>query len=85
MVKKPDIHACFEAITATWQYIVADSETPDAVIIDSVLDFNLVSNKIGTNTADRLLGVVSKHNLTVTRILETHAHADHLTAATYLQ
>jgi glyoxylase-like metal-dependent hydrolase (beta-lactamase superfamily II) len=85
MVNKPDIHACFEAMTATWQYLVADPETRDAVVIDSVLDFNPVSNQISTNTADGLLGLISKYNLTVTRILETHAHADHLTAATYLQ
>ncbi|KAH9205397.1 metallo-beta-lactamase superfamily protein [Leptodontidium sp. 2 PMI_412] len=85
MVNKPDIHACFEAVTATWQYLVADPETRDAVVIDSVLDFNPVSSQISTDTADGLLGLISKYNLTVTRILETHAHADHLTAATYLQ
>lgn len=85
MVNKPDIHARFEAVTATWQYIVADRETRDAVVIDSVLDFNPVSNQISTDTANGLLGLISKHNLTVTRILETHAHADHLTAATYIQ
>jgi glyoxylase-like metal-dependent hydrolase (beta-lactamase superfamily II) len=85
MVNKPDIHACFEAVTATWQYLVADPETRDAVVIDSVLDFNPLSNQISTDTADGLLGLISKYNLTVTRILETHAHGDNLTAATYLQ
>ncbi|KAN0105909.1 metallo-beta-lactamase superfamily protein [Hyaloscypha variabilis] len=85
MVNKPDIYACFEAATATWQYLVADPQTRDAVVIDSVLDFNPVSSQISTDTADGLLGLISKYNLTVTRILETHAHADHLTAATYLQ
>jgi glyoxylase-like metal-dependent hydrolase (beta-lactamase superfamily II) len=85
MVNKPDIYACFEAATATWQYLVADPQTRDAVVIDSVLDFNPASSQISTDTADKLLGLISKYNLTVTRILETHAHADHLTAATYLQ
>ncbi|RDL34307.1 Uncharacterized protein BP5553_07435 [Venustampulla echinocandica] len=85
MVNKPDIYACFEAVTATWQYIVADPQTRDAVVIDSVLDFNPASNQISTDTADGLLGLILEYNLTVTRILETHAHADHLTAATYLQ
>ena len=85
MVNKPDIYACFEAVTATWQYLVTDPETRDAVVIDSVLGFNPVSNQISTDIADGLLGLISKYNLTVTRILETHAHADHLTAATYLQ
>jgi glyoxylase-like metal-dependent hydrolase (beta-lactamase superfamily II) len=85
MANKPDIYACFEAVTATWQYLVADPETRDAVVIDSVLDFNPASNQISTDEADGLLRLAAKHNLTVTRILETHAHADHLTAATYLQ
>jgi glyoxylase-like metal-dependent hydrolase (beta-lactamase superfamily II) len=85
MVNKPDIYACFEAVTATWQYLIADPQTRDAVVIDSVLDFNPASSQIRTDTADGLLKLISKHNLTVTRILETHAHADHLTAATYLQ
>jgi glyoxylase-like metal-dependent hydrolase (beta-lactamase superfamily II) len=84
MVNKPDIFACFEAVTATWQYLVADPETHDAVVIDSVLDFNPASNQISTENADSLLLLISKNNLNVTRILETHAHADHLTAATYL-
>ncbi|KAG9228511.1 metallo-beta-lactamase superfamily protein [Amylocarpus encephaloides] len=82
---KPDVFPRFEPVTATWQYVVADPATRDAVIIDSVLDFNPASNQISTETADRLLSLVSENNLTVTRILETHAHADHLTASTYLQ
>ncbi len=85
MVNKPDIYACFEALTATWQYIVADPDTRDAVVIDAVLDFNPASNQISTENADRLLLLISKHNLNIERIMETHAHADHLTAATYLQ
>jgi glyoxylase-like metal-dependent hydrolase (beta-lactamase superfamily II) len=85
MVNKPDIHACFEAVTATWQYLVADPSTRDAVVIDSVLDFDPVSAQLSTTTADGLLALIAKDNLTVTRILETHIHADHLTAATYLQ
>ncbi|KAH7333488.1 metallo-beta-lactamase superfamily protein [Rhexocercosporidium sp. MPI-PUGE-AT-0058] len=85
MTMNPDVFPRFEPVTATWQYIVADPATRDAVIIDSVIDFNPVSNQIGTETADSLLSLVSENNLTVTHILETHAHADHLTASTYLQ
>jgi glyoxylase-like metal-dependent hydrolase (beta-lactamase superfamily II) len=85
MFSKPDVYACFEAVTATWQYIIADPETRDAVVIDPVLDFNLGSNQISTETADGLLLLASKNNLTIKRVLETHAHADHLTAANYLQ
>jgi len=85
MVNKPAVYTCFEAVTSTWQYIVADPETGDAVIIDSVLDFNPISRQISTESADGLLLLSSKKNLTIKRILETHAHADHLTAASYLQ
>lgn len=85
VVSKPDIYACFDAVTATWQYLVSDPQTRDAVVIDSVLDFNPALSQISTDTADRLLGLILKYNLSVTRILETRAHADHLTAATYLQ
>jgi len=85
MSSNPEVYECFEASTATWQYIVADLETHHAVIIDSVLDLNPSSSQISTETADGLLLVASKNNLKITRILETHAHADHLTAAYYLQ
>jgi len=85
MTGKPEIFTSFEPVTATWQYVVADPDTHDAVVIDSVIDFDPASNRISTKTADSLLLLISKNNLTVTRIMETHAHADHLTAATYLQ
>lgn len=82
---KPDIHPCFEKVTGTWQYIVADPESHEAVVIDSVLDFDPAANRFSTGSADKILEIVSEHDLTVTKIMETHAHADHLTAATYLQ
>src|SRR5277367_2423791 len=82
---KPDIYPCFEPVTGTWQYVVADPETHEAVIIDSVLDFDPAFNRIKTDSADKLLSIVSQYALTITHIMETHAHADHLTAATYLQ
>jgi len=85
MTTNPDVYARFEPVTATWQYVVTDPETHDAVVIDSVLDFNPVTNHISTESADSLLQLISSHGLNITRIMETHAHADHLTAATYLQ
>lgn len=85
MTPQPEIHTYFEPVTATWQYLVADPTTRDAVIIDSVLDFDPASNQLSTKTADGLLEAVSRYHLNIVRILETHAHADHLTAATYLQ
>lgn len=82
---EPMIHDIFEPATGTWQYIVADPATCKAVIIDSVLDYDPATQAITTASADSLLDLVEKHGYQVDRILETHAHADHLTAASYLQ
>ncbi|KAK1506990.1 metallo-beta-lactamase superfamily protein [Colletotrichum tamarilloi] len=85
MAQEPTIHEIFEPVTGTWQYIVADPSTKAAVIIDSVLDFDPAKNAISTQTADGLLDVVKKNAYNVVNILETHVHADHLTASKYLQ
>lgn len=82
---EPEIHTIYESVTGTWQYIVADTSTKDGVIIDSVLDYNKDTGIISTVSADKLLEVVANYNYTISRILETHAHADHLTASRYLQ
>ncbi|VUC27950.1 unnamed protein product [Clonostachys rosea] len=82
---EPTIHDIFEDVTCTWQYIVADPVTSTAVIIDPVLDFDPVTRAITTKSADKLLSLVKEKGYQVSRILETHAHADHLTAASYLQ
>jgi len=85
MAKEPEIHTVFEPVTGTWQYVVADPDTKEAVIIDSVLDYDKENGMISTKSADQLLKLVSDHGYTITRILDTHAHADHLTASRYLQ
>lgn len=85
MMTEPEIHAHFEPKTGTWQYIVADPTAKEAVIIDSVLDYDAATSQLSTSSADKLLAQVKKHGYTVTHILETHAHADHLTASRYLQ
>jgi len=81
---EPVVHTCFEPKTSTWQYVVADPTTKTAVIIDPVLNFDPVRNAISTETADGLLALVKEKGYTVDRLLETHTHADHLTAACYL-
>ncbi|KAF2004996.1 Metallo-hydrolase/oxidoreductase [Amniculicola lignicola CBS 123094] len=83
--QQPDIKSVFEPKTGTWQYIVADPATKDAVIIDSVLDYDSATSTITTESANNLLSVVDSNNFNVVAILETHAHADHLTASRYLQ
>lgn len=81
----PTIHDIFEDKTNTWQYVVADPSTLTAVIIDPVLDYDPATQVITTETADSLLSLVEERGYKVDRLLETHAHADHLTAASYLQ
>lgn len=81
----PDVYSFIEDKTSTWQYIVADSATSEAVLIDPVLDYDPVSGTVKTDTADGLLSFINGNNFKVVRILETHAHADHLTASQYMK
>ena len=81
----PEIYYSFEPITATFQYIVADPESREAAIIDSVLDLDPATNRLSTKSAENLLSIISQNKLKPIFIMETHAHADHLTASWYLQ
>lgn len=81
----PKIHQQYEATTGTWQYIIADSRTRHAVIIDPVLDFNPTDAAICTTAADSLLSLVERHEYVVDRILETHASTERSTAAWYIR
>ena len=67
--RTPTVFSFFEKVTATWQYVVADMKTGDAVVIDPVLDYDPASGNISTKTADGLLGFIWQHGLRVTRIL----------------
>ncbi|KAJ3332391.1 hypothetical protein HDU76_000380 [Blyttiomyces sp. JEL0837] len=80
-----DTYSFFDTVTATWTYVVVDTQSKQTVIIDSVLDYDLVTGKITTASADKVLHLVKEKGLIVSRILETHCHADHLTAAQYLK
>lgn len=82
---EPEVHTLHEPVTGTWQYVVADPSTKHAAIVDSVLNYDKEKGVISTTSADEILDLVKKHNYTVDYILETHAHADHLTASRYLQ
>lgn len=79
------IQAFFDEPTNTISYLVSDPETWSAAIIDPVMDYDHRSGKVGTAAADRMLAEVLAEGLDVQWILETHAHADHLSAAPYLQ
>lgn len=79
------VESIHERNTGTWQYIVVDPRSLHALIIDPVLDYDAATNTISTNTADGLKSLIEAKGYSIVRILETHAHADHLTAAAYLQ
>jgi glyoxylase-like metal-dependent hydrolase (beta-lactamase superfamily II) len=81
----PEITALFDEATNTVSYIVADPATKTAAVVDSVLDFDPKSGRTSTASADRLIAAVREKGLTVAWLLETHMHADHLTAAPYLK
>ena len=82
---KPAIQAFFDEQTFTVTYLVSDPPTARAVIIDPVLDFDPKNARTATRSADKILAAVKDGGLTVDWILETHAHADHLSAAAYLK
>ncbi|KEY64168.1 hypothetical protein S7711_03462 [Stachybotrys chartarum IBT 7711] len=82
---EPEVQSFFDPVTGTWQYVVSDPATSEAVIIDPVLDYDPTAQTIQTKNADSLLSVIETKGYHVSRILETHAHADHITAASYLQ
>ncbi|GAA5939233.1 hypothetical protein JCM3775_007164 [Rhodotorula graminis] len=81
----PLVYTFYHDPTATWTYLVVDPDTRHCAVIDSVLDFDPTTRTVSTSTADALVAFIHHEHLTVDHILETHAHADHLTAAAYLQ
>lgn len=85
MSASPRIDAFFDDRTGTVSYVVADETTRAAAIIDPVLDYDPKSGRTGSTQIDRLLSHVRAHRLEVQWILETHAHADHLSGAHVLQ
>lgn len=84
-VQLPLVAPFFHADTSTFTYVVYDREGGGAAIIDPVLDYEPASAHTSTKSADAVLDFVRTHGLSVAWILETHAHADHLTAAAYLK
>jgi len=81
----PVIQAFFDPATYTVSYVVHDPLTRRAAIIDSVLDYDPPSGRTSTASVDAILAHVAAHDLRVEWLLETHAHADHLSASPYLQ
>lgn len=82
---KPQIQAFFDPATATVTYIVYEKDGADCAVIDSVLDYDPKSGRTSTASADKVVAFVQAHSLKAVWLLETHAHADHLSAAPYLR
>ena len=85
MKLQPDIKAFFDPATNTVSYVVSDPRTRECAIIDSVLNYDPKSGRTSTKAADEIIEYVRRAGLKTRWILETHAHADHLTAAQYLK
>ncbi len=83
--RSPVIQAFFDEATNTITYLVIDPKTLEAAIVDPVLDYDHRSGKARTDSADRVLEAVRLQGVEVKWIIETHAHADHLSAAPYLK
>lgn len=81
----PHVECFFDQATFTATYVVHDPATKHAAIIDSVLDFDHASGRTSYTSADAVVAYVEREGLRVDWLLETHAHADHLSAAPYLQ
>jgi glyoxylase-like metal-dependent hydrolase (beta-lactamase superfamily II) len=79
------VEAFFDPATFTYSYVVSDPETHQCAVIDSVLDYDPASGRTSHATAQRLVDYVRENELTVQWLLETHVHADHLSAAPYLK
>ncbi|MEP2921262.1 MAG: MBL fold metallo-hydrolase [Sulfitobacter sp.] len=82
---KADVSAHFDDATNTVSYIVKDPDSNHCAIIDSVMDFDYASGRITYEAADGLIAEITARGLTLDWIIETHVHADHLSAAPYIQ
>lgn len=82
---KPLVKAFFDKRTFSIQYVVTDAKTKKCAIIDPVLDFDEKSGSTATGNADTILAYVQKEGLEIEWILDTHPHADHFSAASYLK
>jgi glyoxylase-like metal-dependent hydrolase (beta-lactamase superfamily II) len=84
-INRPDVDGFFDEATFTVSYVVSDPETRHCAIVDSVLDYNPNSARTSHTSADQIIEYVRDNALKVEWILETHVHADHLSAAPYLK
>ena len=82
---KPAVEAFFDPVSSTISYVVQDPASNACAVVDSVLDLDYASGRIKTESADRMIAFIKDNDLDLQWIIETHVHADHLSAAPYLQ
>jgi glyoxylase-like metal-dependent hydrolase (beta-lactamase superfamily II) len=82
---KPEVTAFFDEPTNTVSYVVKDPSSNACAVIDSVMDIDYAAGRISYQSADEIIRFVQEHGLKVEWLIETHAHADHLSAAPYIQ
>lgn len=85
MAVKPEVAAFFESDTNTISYVVKDPDSESCAIIDSVMDIDYAAGRISYRSAELIADYIDANNLVVAWLIETHAHADHLSGAPYLQ
>jgi glyoxylase-like metal-dependent hydrolase (beta-lactamase superfamily II) len=85
MYVHPEVTAFFDPATNTISYVVKDPASDACAIVDSVMDIDYAAGRISYHHADEIIAFVEKHGLRVEWLLETHVHADHLSAAPYIQ
>jgi glyoxylase-like metal-dependent hydrolase (beta-lactamase superfamily II) len=85
MAAKPEVEGFFDPASNTISYVVKDPSSNSCAIIDSVLDIDYAAGRITYDSADRLIDAIRSQGLALEWIIETHVHADHLSAAPYIQ
>ncbi|MEP4199001.1 MAG: MBL fold metallo-hydrolase [Aliishimia sp.] len=85
LAKVPEVEGFFDLASNTISYVVKDPASKTCAIIDSVLDMDYAAGRITYESADRLIEAIQSRGLTLEWIIETHVHADHLSAAPYIQ
>ena len=81
----PNVKAFFDSGTNTISYVVSDPDTKNCAIIDTVLDYDMSAGRISYTSADEIIDYVTSEGLHTEWVIETHVHADHLSAAPYIQ
>jgi glyoxylase-like metal-dependent hydrolase (beta-lactamase superfamily II) len=84
-MQRPEVKAFFHASTNTFSYVVWDPATQQAAVLDSVLDYDAASGRTGHESADAIIDFVRTQGLSVEWVIDTHVHADHLSAAPHVQ